>query len=48
MPDIVKAAMDSAHANAKKKDTKYTYEQACVDARSAYAARNPHNKKEEH
>ena len=47
MPDIVKAAMDSAHANAKK-DTKYTYEQACVDARSAYAARNPHNKKEEH
>lgn len=47
MPDIVKAAMDSAQANAQK-STKYTYEQACVDAQSAYAARNPHNKKEEH
>lgn len=45
MPDIVKAAMDSAQANAEK-TKKTTYEQMCADAESAYAARNPHIKKE--
>ena len=45
MPDIVKAAMDSAQANAQKTQ-KTTYEQICADSESAYAARNPHNKKE--
>ena len=46
MPDIVKAAMDSAKANAQK-TSKTTYEQVCADAQSAYAARNPHTKKED-
>lgn len=45
MPEIVKAAMDSAQANAEK-TKKTTYEQMCADAESAYAARNPHIKKE--
>ena len=45
MPDIVKAAMDSARANAQKTQ-KTTYEQICADSSAAYAARNPHNKKE--
>lgn len=45
MPDIVKAAMDSAQANAQKTQ-KTTYEQICADSESAYAARNPHTKKE--
>ena len=45
MPEIVKAAMDSAQANAEK-TKKTTYEQMCADAESAYAARNPHMKKE--
>ena len=45
MPEIVKAAMDSAKANAEQA-RKTTYEQMCADAESAYAARNPHLKKE--
>ena len=45
MPEIVKAAMDSAQANAEQ-TKKTNYEQMCADAESAYAARNPHNKKE--
>ena len=45
MPEIVKAAMDSAQANAEQAK-KTTYEQMCADAESAYAARNPHMKKE--
>lgn len=44
MPDIVKAAMDSAQANAHK-TSKTTYEQVCAESANAYAARNPHNKK---
>ena len=44
MPDIVKAAMDSARANAEQ-TKKTTYEQICADSSAAYAARNPHNKK---
>ena len=46
MQDIAKAAMDSAQANAQK-TSKTTYEQVCADAQSAYAARNPHTKKED-
>lgn len=45
MPDIVKAALDSARANAEQ-TKKTTYEQICADSSAAYAARNPHNKKE--
>ena len=45
MPEIVKAAMDSAQANAEQ-TKKTNYEQMCADAESAYAARNPHIKKE--
>ena len=45
MPEIVKAAMDSAQANAEQ-TKKTTYEQMCADSESAYAARNPHIKKE--
>ena len=45
MPDIVKASMDSARANAEQ-TKKTTYEQICADSSAAYAARNPHNKKE--
>ena len=45
MPDIVKAAMDSARTNAEQ-TKKTTYEQICADSSAAYAARNPHNKKE--
>lgn len=45
MPEIVKAAMDSARANAEQ-TKKTTYEQICADSSAAYAARNPHNKKE--
>ena len=45
MPEIVKAAMDSAQANANQ-SKKTTYEQICADSSAAYAARNPHNKKE--
>lgn len=45
MPDIVKAALDSAQANANQ-TKKTNYEQICADSSAAYAARNPHNKKE--
>ena len=45
MPEIVKAAMDSAQANANQ-TKKTTYEQMCSDSAANYAARNPHNKKE--
>ena len=45
MPEIVKAAMDSAQANAEQ-TKKTTYEQICADSSAAYAARNPHTKKE--
>ena len=45
MQDIAKAALDSARANAEQ-TKKTSYEQMCADAESAYAARNPHNKKE--
>ena len=42
---ITKAAQDSASAAAKK-TSKASYEQICADSESAYASRNPHNKKE--
>ena len=45
MQDIAKAALDSARANAEQAK-KTSYEQMCADAESAYAARNPHIKKE--
>ena len=45
MAEITRAAMDSAQANAQKTQ-KTTYEQICADSSAAYAARNPHNKKE--
>ena len=45
MNTIAQAAMDSAKANAKKTQ-KTSFEQACADSSAAYAARNPHNKKE--
>ena len=45
MPEIVKAAMDSAQANAEQ-TKKTTYEQMCSDSEANYAARNPHIKKE--
>ena len=45
MQDIAKAALDSARANAEQ-TKKTTYEQICADSSAAYAARNPHNKKE--
>ena len=45
MGEIAKAALDSAKANANQ-SKKTTYEQICADASAAYAARNPHNKKE--
>lgn len=45
MQDIAKAALDSAQANAQKTQ-KTNYEQICADSESAYAARNPHIKKE--
>ncbi len=43
---IASAAQDSAQANADKAK-KTTYEQLCADSASAYAARNPHNRKEQ-
>lgn len=46
VPGIVQAAMDSAKANASQAG-RTSYEQMCADAESAYAARNPHMKKEE-
>lgn len=45
MTEITRAAMDSAQANAQK-TAKTTYEQACEESQNAYAARNPHLKKE--
>ena len=45
MAEITRAAMDSAKANAHR-TAKTTYEQACEEAQNAYAARNPHLKKE--
>lgn len=45
MEAIAKAAMDSAMDNAKKTQ-RASYEQICADSEAAYAARNPHNKKE--
>ena len=45
MPDIVKAAMDSARANAEQ-TKKTTYDTMCADSEASYAARNPHKKKE--
>lgn len=45
MGEIAKAALDSAQANAQKTQ-KTNYEQICADSESAYAARNPHIKKE--
>lgn len=45
MTEITRAAMDSAQANAQKTQ-KTNYEQICADSESAYAARNPHIKKE--
>ena len=43
--DIMTAAQDSARKNAE--DTRRTnYQKMCEDAESAYAARNPHKKKE--
>ena len=45
MPEIVKAAMDSAQANAEQ-TKKTTYDTMCADSEASYAARNPHKKKE--
>ena len=45
MTEITRAAMDSAQANAQK-TAKTTYEQAGEESQNAYAARNPHLKKE--
>lgn len=45
MQDIAKAALDSAKANAEQ-TKKTSYEKICADSSAAYAARNPHNKKE--
>ena len=45
MPEIVKAAMDSAKANAEQ-TKKTTYDTMCADSEASYAARNPHKKKE--
>ena len=43
MAGIMKAAADSAGARASSQDS---YEKACAEAADAYAARNPHKKKE--
>lgn len=45
MGSIFKAAGESAK-KASEASGKTTYEKACADAESAYAARNPHNNKE--
>ena len=45
MPEIVKAALDSARANAEQ-TKKTSYEKICADSSAAYAERNPHTKKE--
>lgn len=46
MQEILKAATDSAKATAEE-NRKTTYEKLCADSAAAYAARNPHKKKEE-
>lgn len=43
MGKIAQSAQDSAKANIQNKNT---YEQICADSERAYAARNPHTKKE--
>lgn len=43
---IMKAAQDSARKNSEE-TRKTTYEKACAEAESAYAARNPHKMKKE-
>lgn len=44
--DIMKAAQDSARKNSE--DSRRTnYEKMCMDSENAYAARNPHKKKED-
>lgn len=43
--DIMQAAQDSARANSEA-SRRTNYEKICADAESAYAARNPHKKKE--
>lgn len=44
--EIAKAAQDSARAAAEK-TSKNTYETMCAESEAAYAARNPHKKKED-
>ncbi len=46
MGEIAKAAQDSARAAAEK-TSKNTYETMCAESEAAYAARNPHKKKED-
>lgn len=46
MDEIAKAAQDSARAAAEK-TSKNTYETMCAESEAAYAARNPHKKKED-
>lgn len=43
---IIQAAQDSAQRNAEV-SRRTSYEKVCADAEAAYAARNPHNKKQE-
>ena len=44
--DIMKAAQDSAWKNSEQ-SRRTNYEKLCMDSESAYAARNPHKKKED-
>lgn len=46
MGEIAKAAQDSARGAAEK-TSKNTYETMCAESEAAYAARNPHKKKED-
>lgn len=46
MGEIAKATQDSARAAAEK-TSKNTYETMCAESEAAYAARNPHKKKED-
>lgn len=46
MGEIAKAAQDSARAAAEK-TSKNAYETMCAESEAAYAARNPHKKKED-
>ena len=45
MSGIAQAALDSAQANASKAK-KTTYDQMCAESEAAYAAMNPHKRKE--